>query len=134
LVTDLDDVACDAVFEDFQGLVTMSSVMMPWGGGHVTMKTHLLNGYASRQQLDQITSLQNGCRVEGFTSSLHSHATLHQVQRTGDSMLLQSSRHHRPSFLQILFAILGEQGRKRRFFRKTTGDIVIGLEFFDLVK
>lgn len=94
---------------------------------------YLLHRHTSRQQLDQITGLEDRSRIERLSGRLDCHATLDQIQRTGNTEFLERSCHNGPCFLQVDFTVLGEQSGEGRFFSETTGDIVIGLEGFDLV-
>lgn len=94
---------------------------------------YLLHRHTSRQQLDQITGLEDRSRIERLSGRLDGHATFDQIQRAGNTEFLERSCHNGPCFLQVDFTVLGEQSGEGRFFSETTGDIVIGLEGFDLV-
>lgn len=53
-----------------------------------TMLAHLLRRDASRKEFDQITGVENGCRVICFTCRLYRHTAFNEIQSTGDATFL----------------------------------------------
>jgi hypothetical protein len=107
----LDYVASNVVLEDFEGLRRRDR---------------------SGQQLDKISGVEYGGGVVCLQGSEDRHATLGKVQLTSDALFCQGGRYDLPACAEVLFTILGKQGRETRLLCEGASSIILGLERVDL--
>lgn len=83
---------------------------------------------------NQVSSGEDGGRVPCLSGCRNFHRTVDQIELAGNSSLLKGAGDHGPGLAQVGLAVFGEQHGEIRLLDEMTGDIVFGLELFDLPK
>lgn len=96
-IPNFDNVGIDRIFKNFDGLFHSTGRSLILGPGtpkaeDAESETHLRERNASREELDQIASLEDDVWIKRLPSRLDRHGTLDQIQRRRDTLLRETER------------------------------------------
>jgi hypothetical protein len=86
-IANFDDVCRYAIFEDLDGLGS---------------------GDGAGKKLDQVSGIEDGCRVVCFSCRFYGHGALDEVKGAGDAMLLETASDEGPGFAEVDFSVFGK--------------------------
>ena len=110
-VPELDNVGCDAVVEDLDGL---------------------RRGHGPRQELDEVPRFEDGGWVEGFARCAHRHRAFDQIEGACDVVGGERARDEWPGGFEVGLAVFGKESCKGRFLGEGAGWVIGRVKGLDL--